>query len=93
MLPASAQPKNLSRTSGSTMDAALSCTALGSMNRGKETKSTAQPTTEVLTGLAPRPPKAILPRLMAMSGAMTAIHQGASAGSMKDSSRPEQTAV
>jgi len=28
-----------------------------------------------------------------MSGAMTAIHQGASAGSMKDSSRPEQTAV
>ena len=60
---------------------------------GKDTARTAQPTSGVLTGLAPRPPKAILPNVMQIIAPRMTSHQGASAGSRKAKMSPAYTAV
>ena len=81
-------PKYLSRTSGS-MKLVSSCMEFGSMSAGHETYNMAQPTSAVLTALAPNPPKAILPRPIASAAPSITSHHGALAGSRNANSRQE----
>ena len=67
--------------------------AVASIWKGKETKTSAQPTKVALTWLAPYPPKAMRPMPMAHAEARMTSHQGAEAGSRKARSSPVMAAV
>eukprot|EP00828_Plagiopyla_frontata_P004377 TRINITY_DN11565_c0_g1_i2.p1 TRINITY_DN11565_c0_g1~~TRINITY_DN11565_c0_g1_i2.p1 ORF type:complete len:361 (+),score=86.00 TRINITY_DN11565_c0_g1_i2:201-1283(+) len=80
-------PQNLSWARGQfRLDAAMDRSM--SMTSGQETVSTAQATATGFTGACPNPPNTACPRHMAMAGPAMASHQGAVAGSRKESSRP-----